>query len=439
MERHKGPLYLAIVEALTEAIKEGELQEGDRLPPHRHLAGGLNVDLTTITRAFTEARRRGLVEATVGRGSFVRAGAATLRWRQDGRSVLDMTMNMPPALSEPPLDRLLQDGVARLIKRQDLNVLMSYRVTGGSKEERAAGAVWLEPILGRRDPSEILVVPGAQSAMTAVLTTLTQPGDRILAEHCTYPVAMDTEGMRPDVLDEACARTRPRLIYCNPTIQNPTTATMGAERRAAILAVARRHAVLILEDDPYGLLPNSLTPTLAALDPRRVFYVSTVAKTISPGLRTAFLVSPGADYTTRLTAALRATSLTNAGLLAGLTAQWIRGGQAGQILAAIRAESTARQSLAQDMLGEAPCAHPQGLHVWLRVTPQWSSAEFVGYVRNQGLALVPSEVFTVQGAPPARVRIALGAAPDRAALVTSLEAIAAALQHRRTRGYEAVV
>ncbi len=454
MARHKGALYVAIVEALDEAIRAGELQEGDRLPPHRTLATGLGVDLTTITRAFTEARRRGLVEATVGRGTFVRSGASALRWRQDGHSVMDMTMNMPPVLTEPSLDRLLQEGVARLIKRQDLNVLMSYRVTGGSPEERSAGAVWLEPLLGRRDPGEIMVVPGAQSAMTAVLTTLTQPGDTILAELCTYPglralaaqlglvlagVAMDAEGMLPDALDEACARTRPRLIYCNPTIQNPTTATMGPTRRQDIVAVARRHSVMILEDDPYGLLPDAVLPALAALEPRRVFYVATVAKTLSPGLRTAFVVAPGPDFTTRITAALRATSLTTAGLLAGLAAQWIRGGQAGQLLQAIRQESAARQALSREMLGEAACAHPQGLHQWLRVTPQWSSSEFVGYVRNQGLALVPSDVFTVQGAPPERVRIALGAAPDRAALQRSLTAIAAALQHRRIRGYEEVV
>jgi DNA-binding transcriptional MocR family regulator len=454
MQQHKGPLYIAIAEALTEAIRVGDLQEGDRLPPHRQLAAGLGVDLTTITRAFAEARRRGLVEATVGRGTFIRAGAGALRWRGDGQSIADMTMNMPPALSDPPLDRLLQEGVARLIKRQDLHVLMSYRVTGGSKEERAAGAIWLEPLLGRREPSEILVTPGAQAAMTAVLTTLTQPGDTIVAELCTYPglralaaqlglvlagIAMDAEGIRPDALDEACARFHPRLIYCNPTIQNPTTATMSTARREAILDVARRHGIMILEDDPYGLLPETAVPALAALEPRRVFYVSTLAKTISPGLRSAFLVSPSADYATRLTAALRATSLTNAGLLAGLAAQWIRGGQADQILNAIRTESAARQSLARAMLGEAPCAHPHGLHIWLHVTPQWSSAEFVGYVRNQGLALVPSEVFTVQGAPPERVRIALGAAPDRPALITSLEAIAAALQHRRIRGYEEVV
>jgi len=454
MERQTGPLYLSIVEALSEAIRSGELQEGDRLPTQRHLATALRVDLTTVTRAFTEARRRGLVDATVGRGSFVRAGAGALRWRQDGRSVMDMTMNMPPALTDPSLERLMAEGIARLLKRQDLNVLMSYRLTGGSAEERAAGALWLEPLLGRRDPGEVLVVPGAQSAMTAVLSTWTQPGDSLLAEFCTYPglralaaqlglvlsgVEMDAEGMRPDALDEACARTRPRLIYCNPTIQNPTTATMGLARREAILAVARRHGVMILEDDPYGLLLQTRLPALAALEPRRVFYVGTMAKVLSPGLRTAFLVVADPDHATRITAALRATSLTNAGLLTGLTAQWIRGGQAASVLQGIRQESAARQTLAREVLGDAPCAHPEGLHVWLLLPPQWSSAAFVGYVRNQGLALVPSEVFTVQGRPPERVRVALGAAPDRASLLTSLDAIAAALQHRRIPGYEEVV
>jgi DNA-binding transcriptional MocR family regulator len=136
---------------------------------------------------------------------------------------------------------------------------------------------------------------------------------------------------------------------------------------------------------------------------------------------------------------LRATSLTTPGLLAGLTALWIRGGQANAVLHAIRTEATARQTLAREMLAQAACAHPNGLHVWLRLTPHWSSAEFVAYVRNQGLALVPSEVFTVQGRPPERVRIALGAAPDREALRGSLQAISAALLHRRTQGYDEVV
>jgi DNA-binding transcriptional MocR family regulator len=196
---------------------------------------------------------------------------------------------------------------------------------------------------------------------------------------------------------------------------------------------------MILEDDPYGLLLGDVLPALAAIDPRRVFYVATVAKTLTPGLRTAFLAAPTPDYAARLTASLRATSLTNPGLLAGLTAQWIRGGQAEQMLQAIRAESAARQSLARTVLGEAACAHPEGLHMWLRLTPHWSSTEFVGYVRNKGLALVPSDVFTVQDRPPERARIALGAASDRAELLTSLEAIAKALQHRRSKGYEEVV
>jgi DNA-binding transcriptional MocR family regulator len=267
MQRHTGPLYLSIVEALSEAIREGEVQEGDRLPPQRQLAAGLQVDLTTVTRAFTEARRRGLVDATVGRGSFVRVGAAALRWRADGRSVMDMTMNMPPALSEPSLERMVQEGLARLIKRQDVHLLMSYRVTAGSPEERTAGATWLEPLIGPRDAGEILVAPGAQSAMTAVLTTMTRPGDTVVAEFCTYPgiralaaqfglvlagVEMDAEGMVPEALHDVCGRIHPKLIYCTPSIQNPTTATMSLARRHEILTVARRHGVMILEDELAG-------------------------------------------------------------------------------------------------------------------------------------------------------------------------------------------
>jgi DNA-binding transcriptional MocR family regulator len=454
MARHTGPLYLAIVEALTESVRAGELQQGDRLPPHRHLAARLQVDLTTVTRAFTEARRRGLVEATVGRGSFIHPNAGALRWRSDGPSVVDMTMNLPPTPQDPSLQTLLKDGLAKLLKQQDLSVLMSYRVTAGSAEERAAGAAWLEPVLGRREPGDILVAPGAQSAMVAVMTTLTQPGDGVVTELCAYPglralaaqlglvvsgVAMDSEGMLPDALDRACSVARPRMIYCTPNIQNPTTATMSMERRRAVLAVARRHGVMILEDDAYGLLPQPRLPALAALAPDRVFYVGTVAKTISPGLRTAFLSAPTPALATRLTAALRATSLTTAGLLTGLTAAWIRGGQAAALLDAIQREAVARQAIARDVLGEAVCAHPQGLHVWLRLPPHWSSTDFTAYLRNKGLALVPSDVFTVAGPPPARVRIALGAASGQEALRTSLQSVATALNHNPMQGFTDVV
>ena len=452
---HNGPLYLAIVEVLEHAIRAGELREGARLPPQRALAAGLGVDLTTITRAFTEAKRRGLLDASVGRGSFVRSGTGASRWRDDRQAVIDLTMNLPPVPAEPSLQRMLADGVNRLLRKQDVSVLMSYRLTVGALEERQAGIQWLHPLLGRRPVDEMLLAPGAQSALVAVVSSMLQAGDALVAEQFTYPgiralaaqlglvlsgVAMDTEGMRPDGLDRVLRESGARLIYCTPNIQNPTTATMSLQRRTDILEVAARHKAMIVEDDPYGLLPQEPLPALARLAPSRVFHIATVSKTLSPGLRTAFLAAPGPDQAHRLTAALRATSLMGAGLLTGLTTDWIRSGQAAALLSAIRAELLSRQRIAREILGEVSCcAHPAGPHVWLRLPPHWSSADFVTYVRRQGLALVPSDVFTVAGDAPGRARIALGTAADQGALAEALTAVAAALDHKRAQGYHNVV
>jgi DNA-binding transcriptional MocR family regulator len=75
---------------------------------------------------------------------------------------------------------------------------------------------------------------------------------------------MDAEGMLPEALEEACQLRRPRLLYLVPTIQNPTTATMSAQRRQALLAVAKRHDLTVIEDDPYWLLAGDAAPPLAA-------------------------------------------------------------------------------------------------------------------------------------------------------------------------------
>ncbi|MBB2188498.1 PLP-dependent aminotransferase family protein [Gluconacetobacter azotocaptans] len=453
IDRNAGPLYLSIVEALAESIRRDEIHEGDRLPPQRALAKALGTDLTTVTRAFAEARRRGLIEATVGRGTFVRVGATETRWRNAGRAVVDLTMNLPPIPENPSLQQLIQNDISRILRRQDLHALLSYRVTGGTSEERQLAADWMKPMLGVRPADEILVVPGAQSAMSAVVSTLAAPGDVIVTDRFTYPgirtlaaqfglllagVDSDHEGMVPDLLDRACRQHRPRLIYCTPTIQNPTTATMSLARREAILAVAKAHNVQILEDDPYSLLLDQPPPALAALDPSRVFYVSTLAKVLSPGLRLAFLVAPQ-DAVQRMSSAVRAISLTCSGLMTSLVARWMQDGQAQAIVQAIRTELRLRQTAARAILGEGHCMHPDGPHVWLKLPDWWGSVDFVSYARRQGLGLVPSTVFTVEGEPAQRVRIALGSAATLDSLEVSLHGVVSVLQHKRSPGYTDIV
>jgi DNA-binding transcriptional MocR family regulator len=360
------PIYLAIADAIGAAIAAGELRAGKRLPTHRALADTLGVDLTTVTRAYAEARRRGLLQATVGRGTFIRSHAQAPSARTKGRDgPVDLGMNLPPLPSDPPLEDLLQQGLSRLLAGSEAAELLTYRSGSGAPEERMAGAVWLRPTLGELDPERVLVCPGAQPALLALLGALAGPGDAVLTDTLTYPgirgaaaqlgirlvgVAADAEGLLPEAVQEACREVRPKALYCVPTIHNPTTVTMPLERRRAIAEVARRHDLRILEDDAYGLLPSVPLPAVAALAPELSFYVSTVSKVLSPALRVAYLVVPDARWAARLCAALRANVLMASPLLAGLLAAWIQDGTAGTVVSAIRRESAARQKMAREVL-----------------------------------------------------------------------------------------
>lgn len=96
--------------------------------------------------------------------------------------------------------------------------------------------------------------------------------------------------MLPDMLEQACRRHQPALVYLNPTLQNPTALTMPERRRKELAAIARRCKVRIVEDDPYWRLADAAPPPFAALAPEQVIYISTLSKCLTPGLRVAFVL-----------------------------------------------------------------------------------------------------------------------------------------------------
>jgi DNA-binding transcriptional MocR family regulator len=209
---------------------------------------------------------------------------------------------------------------------------------------------------------------------------------------------------------------------------------MPPGRRQAIADVARRHDLRIVEDDAYGLLPSDPLPAIASLVPERSVHIATVSKVLSPALRVACVVVPNARWAERLCVALRANVLMASPLLTGLLSAWILDGTARTVVSAIRRESAARQRIAREILPAGSFdAHPEGLHLWLRLPRPWDRRDFVAHLRRQaGLVVVPSDAFAVDaaGALPDAVRVSLGAAPDRAALRGALRVIAAALEQR---------
>jgi DNA-binding transcriptional MocR family regulator len=446
-----GPRYLAIANAIAAAMDRGALAPGDRLPPHRALAAALGVDLTTVTRAYAEARRRGLLDSAIGSGTFIRQAPG----EEAPQISVDMSMNIPPAPADVSLRDLLRDGLSKVLRGADVATLMAYRAGAGTREERAAGAAWLAPTCGPLPAGRLLLASGAQGGMLAVAATLLARGDIVATEAMTYPgfralaahlglilapVACDAEGLLPDALEEVCARRAPRAIYCTPTIQNPTAATMGRARRGAIIAVARRYDLPVIEDAAYDLLPRDCAPALLALAPERVYHVATTAKSLTPGLRLAYVVVPEGRQAA-VTGAIRATAMMASPLLVSLVTGWIRDGTAQAILAGIRTEAVARQALAANILPrEAVAANPEGLHIWLTLPAAWKLPDFVGYARTQGLALVPADAFAADAAQPIphAVRVALGVAADHGRLEAALRALAAALRIEPVQRYEVV-
>lgn len=442
LKRGAGPIYAGIADALAVDIAAGKLSPGQLLPTHRELAKALGVDLTTVTRAYNEARRRGLTDSQAGRGTFVRKTTPEPRPSRP-RTALEAMMNAPPQPAAAELGRHLTQALAMLERRRDFLDLLTYRQTAGSDEDRAAGAEWLRPLLPALTPDRVLVCNSAQSALLALITTLVRTGGVVLTEALCYPgfravaaylaiplrgVAMDEEGIIPDALEAACRQGDAKALYCVPTIHNPTTATMSLDRREAIAAIARRHEIAIIEDDAYGLLPRHAPTPLARLAPDITFYVCSLAKTLTPAFRIAYLVTPTAEQTTTLAAALRATTMMASPLMAAMATQWITDGAAGAVLNAIRDEAIARQRIAADILRDSAfCADPAGHHLWLTLPAAWSRSEFVGYARDLDLVVLPSDAFAVSESPPNALRVSLGTAKDQEALRRSLRSVAVAL------------
>ena len=181
LESGGGARYQQIAQQVINAVNNGVLQPGDRLPPQRELANVMGVDLTTVTRAYKELRLAGLLIAYGPSGSYV---AHSLN-HEDQR--IDLSMNIPPLFGANGFTGRLRPNLAYMRDQADDVSLMSYHVGAGSTYDREAAASWLAPMFGEMNPSRLLISAGAQSAISAILLAYSRSGDSIAAEKLTYP------------------------------------------------------------------------------------------------------------------------------------------------------------------------------------------------------------------------------------------------------------
>ena len=435
-------VYQAIADAISDDLRSGRLAPGARLPPQRQLAAALGVDLTTITRAYGEARRRGLISARVGRGSFVHARPALQPCGAASGAPVDMTMNMPPPFRDEALARRMWRAFAEVGERQGLDLLLRYQDPGGVAEDRAAAAAWFSDRIPGLDAARTLVAPGVQAALVSALGMLANPGDAICVERLAYPgvraagahlglrlvgLEMDGEGLLPDAFARACREIGPKALCCTPTLQNPTTATMSLARRQEIVAIARRYRVAIVEDDAYGKLPEHPLTPLAALAPDLTWHIAGLAKLSSPALRLAYVAAPDEAAAAQVAGRLRAVAGMASPISAAVATRWFRTGVADAVLDAIRQEARERRRMAAEAFGARFLEPAEAFHLWLELPEPWTRTGFQAALDAHDVSVIPSDAFVTSGEPPQAVRIGLGAAETRADLARALAAMAQVL------------
>ncbi len=436
------PLYLAIADALERDVGEGVLKPGARLPPQRELAAAMDLNLSTVTRAFKECERRGLISATVGRGTFISADTGVsvplLPREASGRGLIEMGLVLPLYG--------LESGVVEEIKSamssRGLGRLLRYTEPAGLPEHREAGALWV----GRRglktSPEDILVTSGSQNALACCLMALFKSGDRVAADALTYPglktlaamlgirlvpIPMDREGMIPDGLDAACRRESIRGVFLMPEVHNPTTACLAPHRRERIAALVKRHGLILIEDDAYGFTGDERRRALSASLPEHAIFLAGVAKAIGAGLRISFMAAPK-RFRGRLENAVLSTVWMASPLNAEIASRIVSGRRADAILLRKRKEAGRRTAMALEKLSAyAVRTRPEGFFLWLELPDGRTGRELELMAREAGVRIFRAEKFAVGGGAPQAVRVSLTGADTFERLASGLDVIASIL------------
>jgi len=312
---------------------------------------------------------------------------------------------------------------------------LQYSTTEGDPDLRAAVAARLTARGLPTGPDALLITSGSQQALTLLATVLIEPGDRVLVEEPSYlaalqafqlagaqlvPVPCDADGIDPEAAAALAARHGARMLYAIPTFQNPTGRTLPADRRAALVALAREQNLWLVEDDPYGELRYSGAPLapLAALEggDERVLALSTLSKIAAPGLRIGWVRAPAA-LRGALTIAKQAADLHSSTVDQAAAARWLATVDLDARVATLRAAYGARRdALLTGLAGALPPGaehnHPDGgMFVWARLPDGWDAAALLERALAHDVAFVPGFPFFAGPPDPATLRLSFTAHP----------------------------
>lgn len=445
-----GPIFLAIARAIADDVRRGRLVPGQRLPGSRAIAAQLGVHRNTVLAALGELEAQGWITTRPARGTFVSdalpaAGPAPRRRTLDApgfalpalpiahrdlplatRGHVSLAAGVPdPRLF--PVDLLAR--AWRRVVRRGARSLLTYGPPEGHPALRRALADMIRTVRGVPAGAEhMLITRGSQMALDVCARALLRPGDRVAVEALGYrpawdalqlagaelvPIPVDGEGLDVAALARAAGRAPLRAVYVTPHHQYPTTVTMSAARRLALGALARRHQLIVLEDDydhEFHYDGHPVAPLAAGDDAGHVVYIGTLSKVLAPGLRLGFAIA-SPPVVAHLARARAAMDRQGDQPMEAAVAELIEDGELERHIRRMRVTYLARRdalltALATRLRGVVSAEAPRGgISVWAAVDPAVDLAAWTAACAARNVTIAPGARYTFDGHEPGALRL----------------------------------
>lgn len=429
-------LYIAIADAIERDVHLGILNPNEKMPPQRLLAKTIGVNLTTISRAYKEAEKRGLISGTIGKGTYVSQNDKKNITLPEILSCDDEVMDLGLVGSMKVEGYDMSKLIKTIAEGSTLDSLLDYVPSQGIHRHREVAAKWVGQYGIKADPDCIVICAGAMHAIICCLLGLFEPGDKIAVDSLTFtgfknaaqlshiklePIAMDSEGMIPESLENTCNKFRIKGIYLMPNMQNPTATTMSTERKKAIADIILRYKLILIEDDIYNFANMAEQTALSTLVPDNGIFIWGISKAFFPGLRVAFTVVPE-RFLYRFTQAVTNTVWMAPTISSELVTQLIESGDAVEIINKKKQMIAHRLQLAKDIFkGFSFHTTENSMFLWLNLPEGWSCADFENTALMNRVRVVSAYKFYVGShLPPNAVRISLTAAKNDKQLIKGL-------------------
>lgn len=472
------PVYRQIAEQIRDAAVRAPAGPAKKLPPTRELARRLGVNRNTVVAAYDMLASEGWTESQTGRGTFLLSRRSAVDGERGGRWFTAFSRTVAGAAngdlesiyrlatasegisfvgSYPSGELMPVEAFRRAMTRALVDsgpASLSYGPSTGDPALRETVAAAMRDKGSEVRAEELLITNGAQQALDLVFRTFLDPGDTIITEEPTYTgalsaaaalgarvigVPVDGEGMRTDLLEGALEHHRPRLLYVQPTFQNPTAAVMSEARRAELLALTRRHRCPVVEDDWAGDLrfEGADLPSLHALDgERHVIHVGTYSKKLMPGIRVGWAAAP-TEVLEKMTGLKRIQDCGTSPLLQAALHNFLQEGGLERHLDRVRPAYRARRdrmiaALERHFPGEARWNRPTGgLFVWVTLPEHFDGNELFIAARRAGVLYSKGDWFHSDGSGRNTFRLTYSAAsPEQ--IDEGVEALGKLIRERRS-------